>query len=237
MIHTNMNITHFSFIYSDRNNCYANIWFPNRFNFSNWSLFRKWDPCTVMIVNKTLLESRISLKSSISIIIIPCAGQNNTGWAGHWLFKSDKKCISSSGASQARSRYDFTLPGSRSPYQPSTLARSCDKYKEVRPVCAGGGQQWSLELNRNLQTVCDWMWRTVSCGYLWHIRLCTMDRQASAEVGALLDMARPSPRPPHPRLQPRPQCSLAASRAQASIHMTPHRGLKQGLISKIPSYT
>ena len=51
MIHTNMNITHFSFIYSDRNNCYANIWFPNRFNFSNWLLFRKWDPCTVMIVN------------------------------------------------------------------------------------------------------------------------------------------------------------------------------------------
>ena len=44
MIHANMNITHFSFIYSDRNNCYANIWFPNRFNFSNWSLFRKWDP-------------------------------------------------------------------------------------------------------------------------------------------------------------------------------------------------
>ena len=60
-----------------------------------------------------------------------------------------------------------------------------------------------------------------------------MDRQASAEVGALLDMARPDPRPPHPRLQLRPQSSLAASRAQASIHMTPHRGLKQGLISKI----
>ena len=33
--------------------------------------------------------------------------------------------------------------------------------------------------------------------HLWHIRLCTMDRQASAEVGALLLMSRPRSSLPH----------------------------------------
>ena len=39
MIQCNMNKTHFSFCC---NNDHANFWFPNRFNSSDCSLFRKW---------------------------------------------------------------------------------------------------------------------------------------------------------------------------------------------------
>ena len=37
----------------------------------------------------------------------------------------------------------------------------------------------------------------ISHTYLWHIRLCTMERQASAEVGALLLMSWPRSSLPH----------------------------------------
>ena len=70
MIQCNMNKTHFSLLgYND----HANFWFPNRFNSSDCSLFRKWhcsDPYTLTLIQwlealandkyLLLLESRIT---------------------------------------------------------------------------------------------------------------------------------------------------------------------------------